>query len=170
MPVVSIRLGERPAPKHDAWVRLADDALPTADERIIVSLARLKSGDNGIFGAAAVGVELDGADAVEDLAPWLSRLSLVALRVATFKDGRLFTSARLLRQRYKFVGEVRAAGDFLPDQAVFLARAGVDTLEVTEDFALDAAANSLKAFSVRYQHSSDALPVAADQRLRDLTS
>lgn len=164
MPVLSIAIGSDPAPINDNWVRLADDAAPSATDRVIVPFARLKGGDNQIFTAAAVGVEMGGADQVEDLKPWIDRLGIVVLRFATFKDGRLFTSARMLRQRLNFKGEVRAAGDFLPDQTAFLLRTGVSSLEVSDTFSVEAAASSARAYSVRYQHAADNRTVAYDER------
>ncbi len=164
MPVLNIAVVADPAPTNDNWVRLADDAAPGASDRVIVPFARLKGGDNQIFGAAAVGVEMGGADQVEDLKPWLDRLGIVVLRFATFKDGRLFTSARMLRQRLGFKGEVRAAGDFLPDQTAFLLRTGVSSLEVSDTFSVEAAARSARAYSVRYQHAVDNRTAAYDER------
>ena len=166
MPVIEITVGKDPAPVNDNWLRLADDAAPKAEDKVIVPFARLKAGDNQIFAAAGVGVELTGGDAVEDLKPWIDRLGLVVLRFGTFKDGRLFTSARMLRQRLKFTGDIRAAGDFLPDQVVFMLRTGVSSLEVTDTFPLEAAKRSARAYSVRYQHAADTQPVAYDERAR----
>ncbi len=60
----------------------------------------------------------------------LTRLSLVALEFPTFTDGRAFTQARLLRERYRFRGEIRAVGRPIADQYPFLLRCGFDTVEV----------------------------------------
>ncbi len=75
---------------------------------------------------------------VAELAPYLDRLALVALVFPTFKDGRAYSQARLLRERYGFRGELRATGDVLRDQFLFLARAGFDAFEVKKE--ADAAA------------------------------
>ena len=75
---------------------------------------------------------------VAELAPWLDRLALVALAFPNFRDGRAYSQARLLRERYGFRGELRATGDVLRDQFLFLIRAGFDSLEVKKD--ADAAA------------------------------
>ncbi len=166
MRVIEIAVGKDLKPVSDSWSRLADDAAPKAGEKVIVPLARLKSGDNQIFAAAKVGVEITGGDAVEDLKPWIDDLGLVVLRFGTFKDGRMFTAARMLRQRLKFTGDIRAAGDFLPDQVVFMLRTGVSSLEVADEFPLEAAKRSAKAYSVRYQHAVDTQPVAYEERAR----
>jgi uncharacterized protein (DUF934 family) len=166
MAVISLVPDRDPVPTNDNWVRLADGESPAADGHVIVPFARLKGGDNQVFAAAAVGVEIGGADPVEELKPWLDRLGVVVLRFATFKDGRLFTAARLLRQRLGYRGDVRAAGDFLPDQTAFLLRSGVTSMEVGDRFPLDAAVRSARAYTVRYQPAVDPRPTAPALRSR----
>ena len=65
-----------------------------------------------------------------NLQPWLDRLSLIALVFPKFRDGRAYSQARLLRERYAYRGELRATGDVLRDQFQFLVRAGFDAFEV----------------------------------------
>ncbi|MFX8079126.1 DUF934 domain-containing protein, partial [Acinetobacter baumannii] len=57
---------------------------------------------------------------IDDLLPYLDRLAAVALVFPVFRDGRAYTQARLLRERYKFRGELRATGQVLRDQFVFM--------------------------------------------------
>src|SRR5262249_23338637 len=59
-----------------------------------------------------------------ELAPYLDWIALVALVFPTFRDGRAYSQARLLRERYQFRGELRATGQVLRDQLLFLQRAG----------------------------------------------
>jgi len=165
MAVLNLAPGETPAVRPDAWVRLADDEAPVAGAHVIVPFARFKTEHNALLAkAAAVGVAIGGADAVEDLAPWVAQLQLVLLQFGVFKDGRLFTSARLLRERFGFRGDLRATGDFLPDQAIFLLRSGVTSLEVAETFSVETLARVVRAYSVRYQRALDSQPVIVDQR------
>src|SRR4029077_19883403 len=63
---------------------------------------------------------------VAELAPYVDRLALIALAFPSFRDGRAYSQARLLRERYGFRGELRATGDILRDQFLFLLRAGFD--------------------------------------------
>lgn len=79
----------------------------------------------------AAGVRLSSECDVTKLAEDAPRLKLIALDFPKFADGRAFTQARLLRERYGFTGELRATGRFLPDQAAFLAACGVDCLEIS---------------------------------------
>ena len=57
---------------------------------------------------------------VAELAPYLDRLALVALAFPNFKDGRAYSQARILRERHRFRGELRATGQVLRDQFLFL--------------------------------------------------
>lgn len=167
MAVLNLAPGETPVARPDPWVLLADGEAPTVGAHVIVPFARFKVEHNELLAkAAAVGVAIGGADVVEELAPWVARLQLVLLQFGVFKDGRLFTSARLLRERFGFRGDLRATGDFIPDQAVFLLRSGVTSLEVGEAFPVETLARVVRAYSVRYQRALDPQPVIIDQRLQ----
>ena len=69
---------------------------------------------------------------IAELAPHLDRIALVALVFPGFRDGRAYSQARILRERYGFGGELRATGQVLRDQFLFLLRAGFDSFEVIE--------------------------------------
>lgn len=97
-----------------------------------------------------------------------SEFAAVILEFPDFKDGRAYSQARLLRERLGFAGEIRARGAVLPDQALFMARAGFTALEIGErDPAPFEAA--LAAYTVFYQPAADAvLPAHAFRaRLRE---
>jgi uncharacterized protein (DUF934 family) len=137
----------------DPWQTLADDAaLPWAP--CIVSLSRLQQ-DEAVRTARhlRLGVALPVDQPAEVLAPYLDRLSLVAVNFPTFRDGRGFTQARTLRERLAFSGEIRATGNILPDQSAFLLRCGITTVE-TQDGADPAAwQKAADYFGVGYQPS-----------------
>jgi uncharacterized protein (DUF934 family) len=88
---------------------------------------------------------------VEDLAPELPRLALVALQFPKWVDGRAYTQARLLRVRYRYGGEVRATGEVLVDMLPLLKRTGFDTAQLRADQSLDAAERALRFFPGHYQ-------------------
>jgi uncharacterized protein (DUF934 family) len=137
----------------DPWQTLADDAaLPSAP--CIVSLSRLQQ-DEAVRTAPhlRLGVALPVDQPAEVLAPYLDRLSLVAVNFPTFRDGRGFTQARTLRERLTFSGEIRATGNILPDQSAFLLRCGITTVE-TQDGADPAAwQKAADRFGFGYQPS-----------------
>jgi uncharacterized protein (DUF934 family) len=122
----------------DGWRQLADDdaAAPDGTGRLIVPLARLLS-DAAAFEAfpGSLGVRIEPGQRVEQIEPWLGRLALVALSFPTFADGRAFSTARILRERYGFAGEVRAMGDVQIDRYQFMRQCGFDAFEVAPERA-----------------------------------
>ncbi len=106
-----------------------------------------------------VGIYLDSADEVEELYGQVGQFPLIALDFPTFKDGRGYSQARLLRERLGFRGELRAIGDVLRDQLFFMKRCGIDSYQVREDKDIEDALQGLADFSVTYQSAADgALP------------
>ena len=63
----------------------------------------------------------------------ISKVAMVQINFETFKDGRPFTFAKLLRKKHNFKGELRAVGHILPDQFVFLIRCGFDSVEIKDE-------------------------------------
>src|SRR5258708_1199086 len=117
---------------RDSWQKLADEAaLPSAP--CILSLSRLQQ-EEAVRTAPhlRLGVVLPVDQPAEVLAPYLDRLSLVAVNFPTFRDGRGFTQARSLRERLAFSAEIRATGNILPDQYAFLLRSGITTVEMQD--------------------------------------
>ena len=111
----------------DIFVHLADDAeLPEA-AAVLVSAARfLENPEDLLANTAKLGVIWPNNRDLDDLVPFLDRLAMVALVFPTFRDGRAYSQARLLRERHRYDGELRATGLVLRDQFVFMLRAGFD--------------------------------------------
>ena len=63
----------------------------------------------------------------------ISKVAMVQINFETFKDGRPFTFAKILRKKHNFKGELRAVGHILPDQFIFLIRCGFDSVEIKEE-------------------------------------
>jgi uncharacterized protein (DUF934 family) len=80
---------------------------------------------------------------------------MVAVHFPKFNDGRGYSSARLLRERLGFAGELRAVGDVLRDQLFLLARCGFDSFALRADQDPASALSAFKDFSVRYQAATD---------------
>jgi uncharacterized protein (DUF934 family) len=151
---------------EDPYRRVLDDA-PLPDEgAVLVSADRLLADADAITRhKGAAGVLWPNDRAVSELAPHLNRLALVGLRFLTFKDGRAYSQARILRERYKFRGELRATGQILRDQFLFLLRSGFDAFEVTKEADVAAFADSVRRYSVFYQPGADGSPPAFRRRL-----
>ena len=140
----------------DQFTPVADgEALP-ASGPILIGLARWQE-DRGLLEprVEAVGVRLKPADPVEQIAADLDRVALVALEFPKFNDGRAFSQARILRQRYGYKGEIRATGRVLRDQLLFMHRSGFDSFEVGDDITPEILARSLRTFSAAYQPAAD---------------
>lgn len=144
---------------NDSWHLLDKDAtldgLPNSDS-IIVPLAlwlehshALKARDGGL------GVWLDSDEEVESIAGDLDQFQVIALNFPVFSDGRNYSNARLLRDRYQYKGEVRAIGDVLRDQLFFMQRCGFDAYALRADRNAEEALESLKDFSNCYQAATD---------------
>ena len=107
--------------------------------------------------AAELGVQLGPEDEVAQLTPWLARLALIVVRFTAGGDGRGFTQAQLLRQRYDYRGELRAAGAIRRDHLFLLARCGFDAFEFDPREDPHAALAHLERYSVAYQHAAGTL-------------
>ena len=98
-----------------------------------------------------VGVLFPNDADIEDLADDLPRLSLVGLHFPKWVDGRAYSQARLLRARYRFAGEVRAAGEVVVDMLPLLKRTGFDAVVLRADQSIDVAERALRFFPGHYQ-------------------
>jgi uncharacterized protein (DUF934 family) len=105
--------------------------------------------------AGLVGVWLESDEEVEALMDDLAQLPVVALNFPKFVDGRGFSSARLLRDRYDYRGEIRAIGNVIQDQLFMLQRCGFSQFCLADEVNLEAAATSLNDFSDSYQTGAD---------------
>lgn len=150
----------------DRYVHVLDDApLPDGIPVIIPAARFLADAAEILHHDASVGVAWPNDRRVAELAPYLDRLALVALVFPTFKDGRAYSQARLLRERYGFRGELRATGQILRDQFMFLVRAGFDVLDVAKPGDVDAFPSALKRYTVFYQAAGEGRTSAARLRL-----
>lgn len=139
----------------NAWTRLTADALEQnglpAEGKVIVPLAFWQAERDALLARGDVAVCLAPGEEPEQLAADLEHLELVAIDFPAFKDGRGYSYARELRQRYGFNGEVRAVGDVLQDQLFYMWRCGFNAFEVRADRDLEEALDGLKVFTVTYQ-------------------
>jgi len=140
----------------DAWLRLADDAAVPVDGLALVSFARWRAARPALLARrGAVGVALANTDEVEELAPDVGRLDLIALHFPKYTDGRAYSQARLLRGRYGYQGELRATGNVLRDQLPFMLRCGFDSFESDQQGFGEALAHARTLYSVVYQPAED---------------
>jgi len=131
---------------------LSDDA--AIAEKSTLTLARWLAEKENLK-VSDIGVRLSGGDDAGALENDLARIALVVLDIPAMADGRCFSQARLLRDRFNYQGEIRARGNFIRDQVYFLARVGVNAFEPSGEQPLASFLPALSDFSVSYQTSSD---------------
>ena len=137
----------------NSWHYLEDDATDTTGD-ITVPLARWEKDKAQLVGhAGKLGVRLFPGDTVDTLASDLDKLQLIELDFPELADGRLFSLAWLLRSRHGYQGEIRATGDYVPEQAFYLSRVGVNAFAPRKEADLAAIQSCLGDFSVNYQVS-----------------
>jgi uncharacterized protein (DUF934 family) len=141
---------------QDKWAFVGDDASVPEEGAIVVSLKRWLTEREALSSRAdPIGVAVEaGADAQAHL-PDLADRPLIALAFDKFADGRSFSYARLLRDRHRFRGELRAVGDVLIDEIPLMLRCGFDSFDVTNAPTLRALeAGHLPGSPLHYQPAS----------------
>lgn len=126
------------------------------DGPVLVPMGVWDSVRNQLLGRAQLGLWLEPTDDLVSVAGDLPQFEVIAIHFPKFSDGRGYSQARLLRERYGFKGEIRAVGDVLHDQLYFMARVGFDAFalrgEKNVQLALDGA---FTTFSSAYQPAAD---------------
>lgn len=138
-----------------SWVREPLDPLPDGPLLLPLALWRARQSEDVLAGRAASrdGLWLAPDDEPEELAPWLAGLPLIALEFPSFRDGRAYSQAYLLRTRLGWQGELRAVGDVLRDQLSHMRQCGFDAFAVREDKSAADALKGLNGISVLYGRS-----------------
>ena len=143
----------------DPWLLFkpgADGSLPAvpAVGDVIVPLAVWQAQRDSLRARnGRVGVWLDSHQEASAIANDLDALSVIAVNFPKFGDGRGYSTARLLRDRYGWKGELRAIGDIFRDQLFFLAGCGFDAFELREGEDPQEALAAFGDFSEAYQNS-----------------
>jgi uncharacterized protein (DUF934 family) len=152
----------------DTWRHL-NDTEPAADgEAVTISFRRWEAErERWLDRSAPLGLRLPNDAAPATVAEVLGHFALIVLSFPRFVDGRAYTQARMLRGRFGFRGELRAAGNVLRDQLLFMARCGIDSFEIdgararAEDWP-----KAFREFDLFYQPADDRRESILRQRLR----
>ncbi len=154
----------------DPWRFLADDEAPPERGPITVSLNRWQAERKTLLQhTGPLGLLLKSQETAEHVASDLEQFALIALEFPKFTDGRPYSTARLLRERHNYAGELRAVGVILRDQLQFLKRCGFDSFVLAKETDVEEVATALKEITVVYQHAADGTPRAAERSLPDRT-
>ncbi len=153
----------------DEFVHLADDMPIPSQGAIFLSSGRfITDPASALARSGKTGVIWPNNRDVDDLVPHLGKLAAIGLVFPVFRDGRAYTQARLLRERHGYRGELRATGQILRDQFVFMMRAGFDAFEVKKDSDAEVFADVARRYSVFYQPTGDGRVTAFHRRLMHL--
>ncbi|MGM0561389.1 MAG: DUF934 domain-containing protein [Pseudomonadota bacterium] len=141
---------------EDLWLPVDDEQPLPENAPIIVSLERWQQEKDVLqTRGMELGLRLRSDQSPQQVAEDLQFFSLIALEFPKFTDGRAYSYARLLRERYGFSGELRAVGNVLRDQLLFMQRCGFDAFELPENAPVEAWLRALEDFSVWYQPATD---------------
>ena len=105
--------------------------------------------------ADATAVRLEAGDDARALLPHLAQLALVEVSFPSFRDGRGYSAARILREN-GYTGELRAAGDVLVDQLPFMRRCGFDSFAPEAEINPATLSRTLDRYADHYQPAEDA--------------
>lgn len=142
---------------NDDWALVADDAGLSAAKEVInfsrwaTAIGSEKETLIARRDAGTLGIQLNAGDTADLLADDCQGFALVNVEFPKFADGRGYSVARLLRERYGFTGQLRAVGDVLFDQLFFMMRCGFNAMAMRADQDLDLAVKGFETFSSSYQ-------------------
>jgi len=142
----------------DHWQHLAEEVGITnlPDGNIIVTLRTWKMARESLIARpSSLGIKLSSEELLPEILDDLNFFELIALDFTPYKDGRHFSTARLLRERHNFKGEIRATGDVLRDQLLYMQRVGFNAFELGPHQDLEAALTAFNDFSTAYQPTAN---------------
>jgi len=96
-------------------------------------------------------IRLEPADDPASVAGRLAGAARVEVNFPKFGDGRGFSIARLLRERYGYRGELRAVGQVGRDHLYYMEQCGFDAFELKEGEDAAEALAAFDDFSEAYQ-------------------
>jgi uncharacterized protein (DUF934 family) len=136
----------------DEWVRYDRYRSLGGATRVLVSVADLARYPRYFERSTLrLGLDLEVDDAVDNVITWLPRVELVRLNFGAFSDGRPFSQARLLRERYAYRGDIRAHGQVLRDQLSFMQRCGINQFSLADGEDVGLALDAFQDISETYQ-------------------
>jgi len=145
--LLRLHMGEARRVSDDPWTLVREPEVARPAGPLILPL------ESWLQDPQRQGVWLGPDDEVQRLVPWFDTLPLIALDFPSFRDGRAYSQAYLLRTRLGWTGELRAIGDVLRDQLSHMRQCGFDSFAVREDKSAEDALKGLAGMSVLYGRS-----------------
>ena len=152
----------------DRFVFIPDGQAFPEDRGVMVTLSRFQSERDALLAHhRPVAVKLAANENPDVLKDDLDRIDAIAIEFPIFRDGRGFSWARMLRERFGYKGEIRAVGHFLYDQLAFLVRVGFDAFDVRQDFRIEEFERAMAEMTYVYQPSADGRKTVFQLRHRE---
>lgn len=141
---------------EDYWHLLEDGAEITKSDNNIVSVERWqRDRDELIPRCGQLGILLKSNEPPDLIEDDIYHFNVICLDFPKFTDGRAYSYARLLREKYRFTGELRAVGNVLRDQLAFMRRCGINAFEIPDDANFENWSAAFNEISIRYQGAND---------------
>lgn len=138
---------------EDSWRHFTGEGdLP--EGKMIVSLSIWRDRKDELAGRK-IGLLLEPGEHPRDIRDELDSFELIAINFPTFNDGRGYSAAKILRDRFGYRKEIRAVGDVMRDQIFYMQRCGFNAYEVKEGRNIEDAVKAFDDFSIKYQVSAD---------------
>ena len=140
----------------DPWQYIADDQPVPESGDVVVGFARYDR-DNYDYTkrTGRLGFRIDPEDDLMQVVTHLPKVELVVISFPKYGDGRGYSKARLLRERFHYTGELRSVGEVLADQLFYMLRCGFNAFELAPGKSVEAALRCFDDFSVTYQAATD---------------
>jgi len=150
---------------EDPYTDVSAAEAPDFSGAVIVSLQQWRDNRDTLSGRSdPLGIVLASDEKPELIKGDLDHFSVIALEFPTFRDGRAYSYARLLRDRYGYTGELRATGEVLLEQLHYMQRVGFNSFAINSDNALRDWGIASADLSVWYQPTSDKRHTATSLR------
>jgi uncharacterized protein (DUF934 family) len=140
---------------NNDWLIVNDIDAPLPEGNLLVSLDIWETQKDTLSNRDMVGLWLKNDQCISEISEELTQFSVIAIDFPVFMDGRGFSIARLLRDRFGYKGEVRATGGIIRDQLCYLKRSGFNAFDMEAGIDLEASLQSLNDFTESYQTSAD---------------
>jgi uncharacterized protein (DUF934 family) len=140
----------------DIYTDVSQDSIVPVIGAIIISLAQWQAHRASLEDRTdPLGIRLSSDEKAEAIAGDLAHFNLIALEFPIFRDGRAYSTARLLRERYGYAGELRAVGDVLLEQLHFMNRVGFNSFDIRSSDAVRDWEIAAADMTVWYQPTDD---------------
>lgn len=150
---------------EDTWLHVDDEQSVPALGDVVVSPERWFEETEILRSRQGkLGIRLRNDQSPAQVADDLDAFDVFVLEFPKYTDGRAYSAARLLRDRYGFKGEVRATGDVLIDQYGMMQRCGFNAFEIGNDADVSAWQAAAARISAHYQPSADGVAAIWSKR------